>query len=235
MRAPSHGYELPPTSVHVHAAHAVITGDITVPPDARGMIVLADGSGAGRGDPTNRYLAARFVGVGFATLVLDLLSAEEADRPAPIDSEPFAHLLGDRLTDALAWIRLQEELEMLPLGLYATTTGTAAAVIAASCTGNVGAIVSRSGRPDLAGALLDHLRSPLLLLVGAKDAELIELNRRALARLGPNAAMHIVEHAGHRFDDAGAVRELAELSSTWFVQHLGPARRILRREALPIA
>jgi hypothetical protein len=235
MRAPSHGYELPPTSVHVHAAHAVITGDITVPPDARGMIVFADGSGAGRHDPANRYLAASFVGVGFATLVLDLLSDEEAAQPASIDSESRAHLLGDRLTDALAWVGFQEELEMLPLGIYATTSGAAAAVIAAACTGRVGAIVSRSGRPDLAGALLDTLRSPMLLVAGAKEAEAIELNRRALARLGANAAIHIVAHAGHRFDEAGAMREVAEVASTWFTLHLEPGHRILRRDALPIA
>jgi putative phosphoribosyl transferase len=235
MRATGHGYELPPTSVHVHAAHAVITGDITVPPDARGMIVFADGSGAGRRDPSNRYLAAAFVGFGFATLVLDLLSAEEADQPAPVDSESRVHLLGDRLTDALAWIGLQEELENLPLGIYATTAGTAAGVIAAACTGNIGAIVSRSGRPDLAGALLDHLRSPTLLVVGAKDAELIELNRRALARLSSNAAIHIVPHAGHHFDEAGAIREVAEVAAAWFTQYLEPPRRLLRRDALPIA
>jgi pimeloyl-ACP methyl ester carboxylesterase len=235
MRAASHGYELPPTSVHVHAAHVVITGDITVPPDARGMIVFADGSGAGRRDAANRYLAASFVGAGFATLVLDLLSPEEAATPVPFDSEPRAHLLGDRLTDAIAWIGMQDELDYLPIGLFGSTSGTAAAVIAASSSPAVGAIVSRSGRADLAGELLDRLRCPTLLIVGAKDAEVIEINRRVLARLGANAAIHIVSHAGHRFDEVGAIRELADVSALWFTKHLVRAYRQLQRDELPIA
>jgi len=197
--------------------------------------VFADGSGAGRRDAANRYLAATFVGAGFATLVLDLLSPEEADAPAPFDSEPRAHLLGDRLTDALAWIGRQDELDYLPIGLFGSTIGTAAAVIAASYSPTVDAIVSRSGRADLAGELLDELHCPMLLIVGAKDAEVIEINRRVLARLDANAAIHIVSHAGHRFDEVGTIREVAEVSTLWFSKHLVRAYRQLHRDELPIA
>jgi dienelactone hydrolase len=217
----------PPTLQHVavRTSHLTLNGDLTVPADAAGIIVFAHGSGSGRRSPRNQRVAGSLARAGFATLLLDLLTEEEE-----VAERYTAHLrfdiplLADRLVGAIEWVRSQPRISSLPVGLFGASTGAAAALIAATRVEGIGAVVSRGGRPDLADQALRDVHCPTLLIVGADDPEVIELNRRALQRMVAPARLRIVPGATHLFEEPGALEEVAHLASNWFQDHLGDRR-----------
>jgi len=214
-----------PMPVTVTTARAALNGDLTVPAGAEGLVVFAHGSGSSRRSPRNRAVAQSLVTDGLATLLFDLLTqdeelAERYTRHLRFDIP----LLADRLVGALAWARGQERLADQPIGLFGASTGAAAALLAASRDPGVGAVVSRGGRPDLAGDALPLVRCPTLLIVGGADVEVLALNRRALRHLtSAPAQLHLVRGAGHLFEEPGALREVTDAASAWFRKHLARA------------
>lgn len=195
-----------------------LLGTLHVPEGSCALVAFAHGSGSSRLSPRNRAVANAFNMRGVATLLFDLLTApEEADR-ANVFNIP---LLADRLVDAVRWIDGQASVAKLPLGLFGASTGAAAALVAAAkLPGRVGAVVSRGGRPDLAGDALDAVRAPTLLIVGGADFGVIELNERALARLRGPKALEIVPGATHLFPEPGALEAVVSHAANWFERHL---------------
>ena len=200
---------------------AVLGGTVTVPDGPAGLIVFAHGSGSSRRSPRNLSVAARLGRRGFATLLFDLLTDEEsADRRNVFDIELLAH----RLHDATEWAREDDELAGLPVGYFGASTGAAAALVAAARPdAGIDAVVSRGGRPDLAGPALADVSAPTLLIVGGADPEVLELNRGAAERL-PRARVAVVPGAGHLFEEPGALARVAQLAEEWFQRFLGEAR-----------
>ncbi|MFJ9952243.1 phosphoribosyltransferase family protein [Kitasatospora sp. NPDC091207] len=211
-----------------------LAGRLTVPADAAGVVVFAHGSGSGRHSPRNRRVAAALNRAGLATLLFDLLTAdEEPDRRKVFDVD----LLGARLT---AVARLLPELppsrgRRLPLGLFGASTGAAAALrTAARLGGGVRAVVSRGGRPDLTDpAELAEVSAPTLLIVGGLDGRVIDLNRQARARLRCESELAVVPHAGHLFEEPGTLDRVAELARDWFLRYLPPGSPAARRPPAP--
>jgi pimeloyl-ACP methyl ester carboxylesterase len=195
-----------------------LAGTLHISRAAHAVVAFAHGSGSSRFSPRNRMVAEALNAKGFATLLFDLLTEdEEADRANVFDIP----LLADRLTDAMRWLARDAWAGGVPLGLFGASTGAAAAIVAAANTGNaVGAIVSRGGRPDLAGAALARVRAPTLLIVGGEDHEVILLNRQAHARLACVKALEIVPGATHLFEEPGTLEQVAELAGDWFARHL---------------
>jgi len=194
-----------------------LTGTLRIPPDARGLIVFAHGSGSSRLSPRNRAVAEGLNAFGFATLLFDLLTVDEETDRANVFDIP---LLAERLADATRALEGQFVAD-LPLGLFGASTGAAAALVAAAILPDrVDAVVSRGGRPDLAGDALDRVRAPTLLIVGGADYGVIELNEAALARLNGPKALEIVPEATHLFPEPGALEAVIELAAQWFEQHL---------------
>lgn len=206
--------------MRVDAGGIALTGDLAVPPDAIGIVIFAHGSGSSRVSPRNRAVARSLVNDGFATLLFDLLTPDEelVDRTTRHLRFDIA-LLASRLTGAVAWVSGLVPVGRLPIGLFGASTGAAAALIAAT-RADVRAVVSRGGRPDLAGDALPRVRSPTLLIVGGDDPEVIELNRRARRQLAAITVLHVVPHAGHRFEEPGALDEVVAVASRWFRRHL---------------
>lgn len=196
-----------------------LAGTLRVPAGARGLVAFAHGSGSSRLSPRNMAVAEALNAQGFATLLFDLLTAEEeADRANVFDIP----LLADRVADAVDWAGHEPSIAALALGLFGASTGAAAALVAAARLGDrIGAIVSRGGRPDLAGAVLDHIHTPTLLIVGGIDYEVIELNRQAFARLRGPKALEIVPGASHLFPEPGAMEAVMAYAARWFRLHLG--------------
>ena len=195
---------------------------LTVPPDARGVVAFAPGSGSGRRSPRNRHVAELLVEAGFGTLLLDLLTpAEETDRHHVFDIE----LLASRLQGATAWLAREPLTAALPLGYFGASTGAGAALVAAAAERDrVRAVVSRGGRPDLAGDALPRVLAPTLLVVGGRDETVLQLNRRALARLTCPKALEVVPTATHLFEEPGTLDEVARLATGWFGRYLGGER-----------
>ncbi|MFJ6134816.1 alpha/beta family hydrolase [Kitasatospora sp. NPDC092286] len=196
-----------------------LAGRLTVPAAASGVVVFAHGSGSGRHSPRNRQVAAFLNRAGLATLLFDLLTEdEEPDRRNVFDVE----LLGARLTAVALRIPRQQATLGLPLGLFGASTGAAAALWAAARLGDrVRAVVSRGGRPDLAAAAdLARTTAPTLLIVGARDGAVIDLNRQARARLRCESELVLVPHAGHLFEEPGTLDRVAELARDWFLRRL---------------
>ena len=201
-----------------------LAGDLQVPAGAQGIVVFAHGSGSSRLSPRNRAVADDLNARGLATLLFDLLADDEAaDRRKVFD----IGLLGARLVHATDWIADQPDLAELPLGLFGASTGAAAALVAASeLGGRVRAVVSRGGRPDLAGAALPKVLAPTLLIVGGADHQVIELNRQAMAMLPGEKALQIVPGAGHLFEEPGTLEQVMRLAGDWFQAKL-PIQRAL--------
>ena len=224
--------EHPATEPHiqgqrVHAQQVMITGrgvsligDLTVPSNAVGIVVFAHGSGSGRMSPRNRAVAHELVHGSFATLLFDLLTPEEEVAERYTRHLRFdIPLLANRLVGAIEWVQSQHELSALPVGLFGASTGAAAALIA-STRADVAAVVSRGGRPDLAGVALARVTCPTLLIVGGADVEVLDLNRRAQQRMCAPTSLHIVVGAGHLFEEPGAMREVIEHALAWFRAHV---------------
>ncbi len=209
-----------PVSIPVGAA--ALDGDLTLPDPGRGLVLFAHGSGSGRHSPRNRAVAGALHARGLGTLLIDLLTAaEEAEDLRTTKLRFDIDLLGVRVIAAIDWIRRQPDLRRVPLGCFGASTGAAAALLAAAARpADVGAVVSRGGRPDLAGDRLSEVRVPTLLIVGGDDHLVTPLNRAALDRLTAEKALAIVPGAGHLFAEPGALDRVAELAGDWFVDHL---------------
>lgn len=207
--------------VAIPADQVQLAGHLTVPFADAPVVVFAHGSGSSRHSPRNRYVASVLQRSGLGTLLLDLLTpAEETDRGNVFD----IGLLAGRLTAALAWVRRQPHSTSSPIGLFGASTGAGAALRAAAEPGSrVSAVVSRGGRPDLAGPLLDRVEAPTLLIVGGSDPQVLELNRKAQAQLTCRNRLEVVAGATHLFEEPGTLEEAARLARDWFVEYLSSA------------
>ena len=195
-------------------------GFLTVPDEARGLIIFAHGSGSSRHSSRNAYAARSFEQLGFATLLFDLLTEEEAgDRRNVFNIA----LLANRVVLAVDWARQQTHLKGLPVGVFGASTGGGAALAAAATSPHIRAIVSRGGRPDLAGDALPHVRAPSLLVVGGNDRDVLALNEAAAARMVCEHRISIVPDAGHLFEEPGTLDKVLALSGSWFLKYLAPA------------
>jgi putative phosphoribosyl transferase len=205
-------------SIQIHTDAAQLPGELIVPEGAGGVVVFAHGSGSSRRSPRNVAVAKRLNVAGLATLLFDLLTpAEAADRALVFDIE----LLAARLEAAIVAVRVADEVRALPLGLFGASTGAAAALVASTFDGaNVGAIVSRGGRPDLAGNVLQRVAAPVLLIVGSNDPDVLDLNRGAAERFRAETRVEVVPGATHLFEEPGALDIVAELATSWFVRNL---------------
>ena len=206
--------------VQIEAGTVRLQGHLYLPVTAAPVVVFAHGSGSSRHSPRNRFVAAFLQRAGLGTLLLDLLTpAEELDRANVFDIE----LLAGRLTGATAWLRSRPDTSASSVGYFGASTGAAAALWAAAEAGNrVGGVVSRGGRPDLAGQRLSAVRAPTLLIVGGADREVLELNRRAQAMMGCPNQLTVVPGATHLFEEPGTLSEAAALARDWFLRHLRP-------------
>jgi putative phosphoribosyl transferase len=195
-----------------------LEGMLGVPQGAQALVIFAHGSGSGRLSPRNQHVAAELRKSGLATLLLDLLTpSEERDRRNVFDIDLLAHRLGD----ATRWARIHPETENLAVGYFGASTGGGAALLAASRAENeAAAVVSRGGRPDLAGAALADVRAPTLLIVGGLDTQVMRLNEEALAQMSCEKRLAVVPGASHLFEEPGTLDEVVRLSSEWFTRHL---------------
>jgi putative phosphoribosyl transferase len=208
-----------PVDRHVEIGSRRLEGTLSVPPQAKGLVIFAHGSGSSRLSPRNTRVAREFNERGFATLLFDLLTGREAANRANVFD---IALLGARVAEAIKWARRDAGISGLRIGLFGASTGAAAALVAAaSSRGDVAAIVSRGGRPDLAGKLLPRVHAPTLLIVGGADIGVIDLNEQALSQLACEKRLEIVAGATHLFEERGALHEVVELASRWFERHLG--------------
>ncbi len=210
----------PHASRDIRIAPIGLAGILQIPEKADGLVVFAHGSGSSRLSPRNTAVARALNDHGFATLLFDLLTPEEeADRANVFDIP----LLADRLVDVVRWLEGEAAVAKLPIGLFGASTGAAAALVAAAkLPRRVGAVVSRGGRPDLAGDALERVGAPTLLIVGGADFVVIELNEQALARLPGPKALEIVPGASHLFPEPGALEAVIDHASTWFERYLVP-------------
>jgi dienelactone hydrolase len=218
----------PPTGeerlVRVAAGGVTLEGNLVVPPRARGIVLFAHGSGSSRHSPRNRFVAQALQTAGLATLLIDLLTAEEEvidERTRELRFD--IGLLAERLVGASEWLGNATETRDLTLGYFGASTGGGAALVAAAeRQDDVGAVVSRGGRPDLAGAALPHVRAPTLLIVGGDDVTVIGMNEAAMARMTSAVVqLEIVPGATHLFEEPGKLEIVAGLARDWFVKYLG--------------
>jgi pimeloyl-ACP methyl ester carboxylesterase len=211
-------------AVRIQVGEATLQGDLAVPEGAPGVVLFAHGSGSGRHSPRNRFVASQLRAVGMATLLMDLLTLEEER----VDQQT-AHLrfdiglLAERLVGATDWLGHDARTAGMAVGYFGASTGAGAALVAAAQHPEaVAAVVSRGGRPDLAGAYLPRVQAPTLLIVGGDDVPVIALNRQALAQLGaPVKDLVIVPGASHLFEEPGTLEEVARLAADWFTRYLG--------------
>jgi dienelactone hydrolase len=208
--------------VDVQAGSVTLYGKLTVPLEACGVVLFAHGSGSGRHSPRNRYVARLLNESKLGTLLIDLLTEEEEEIDLRTTWLRFnIRLLAERLAGATDWLAQYPETKKLRIGYFGASTGAAASLVAATVrTDLVAAIVSRGGRPDLAGTALTRVRAPTLLIVGGNDLQVIELNREALKQLNCEKQLVRVPGATHLFDEPGALDEVARLARQWFHSHL---------------
>lgn len=218
------------SDVVITAGDVLLEGMLAIPEAACGIVVFAHGSGSSRFSRRNQGVAAGFNADGLATLLFDLLSTDENERDAVTAEYRFdIPLLARRLVHALDWLVRQPATRDLPAAVFGASTGAAAALIAAAeRPGRVRAVVSRGGRPDLAGEALVRVRAPTLLVVGGDDAPVIALNQQAARRLPSQQQLVIVPGATHLFEEPGALEEVERLSSAWFRQHFASRARLAR-------
>jgi dienelactone hydrolase len=225
-------YEIPLDSerrVAVTAGSVTVEGDLHIPVKARGIVLFAHGSGSSRLSPRNRYVARVLREAGLATLLIDLLTAdEEADDTRTAKYRFDILLLADRLVGATDWLGRQPETGDFSIGYFGASTGAAAALVAAAERSDViRAVVSRGGRPDLAGPALSRVQASTLLIVGGADIPVLGLNRQALEQLGTaEKRLRVIPGATHLFEEPGALEEVAQLAADWFVRSLEPPAHI---------
>ena len=211
------------SEVQIHAEHAVLSGNLTIPENATALVLFAHGSGSSRHSPRNQFVAGTLNDAGLAALLFDLLTQEEE----AIDIQTRQHrfnigLLAERLVHATKWAKQQEHTRDLRIGYFGSSTGGAAALVAAAeIPKDAGAVVSRGGRPDLAGDALPKVQAPTLLIVGGNDDVVIELNEMARDQMRCEVKLEIIPDATHLFEEPGALEQVAKLASEWFVNHIG--------------
>ena len=220
-------------SLQIPVAGAVLGADVVVPGHPRGVVVFAHGSGSGRHSPRNRYVAAELQKAGLVTVLADLLTPAEEERDARTAELRFdIGLLATRVAALTDWAAADERTAGLGTGLFGASTGAAAALVAAARRPEtVQAVVSRGGRPDLAGEYLPRVRQPTLLIVGGADTVVIELNRQAMRQLAGQALLEIVPGASHLFEEPGTLEQVARLARDWFLLHLRPIAHRAGHEA----
>lgn len=208
--------------VNVISGSVQLQGILSIPENARGIVLFAHGSGSSRLSPRNQFVAKLLRDGGLATLLMDLLTLEEETIDLETRELRFdILLLANRLIGATDWVRKQDETRSLNIGYFGSSTGAAAALVAAAQKGEtVKAVVSRGGRPDLAADYLPKVFAPTLLIVGGDDFPVIEMNQEALEMLQSEKKLEIVPHATHLFEEPGTLEEVARLARSWFVQHL---------------
>jgi dienelactone hydrolase len=208
--------------VRIPAGQVALEGNLRIPEAARGVVVFAHGSGSSRFSPRNRFVASVLEQAGLATLLMDLLTPDEE----AVDELTRHHrfdigLLAERLIAASDWVRKQPDTEHLAIGYFGASTGGGAALVAAAERPDlVKAIVSRGGRPDLAGPALPLVQAPTLLIVGGRDEVVIELNRQAFNQLRCEKRLEVVPGATHLFEEPGTLEQVARLARDWFVRYL---------------
>ena len=210
--------------VRVSAGPVTLEGSLGIPNGAGGVVLFAHGSGSGRHSPRNRYVARVLREANLATLLIDLLTEDEEEVDLRTTRLRFdIGLLARRLVGATDWLEQNPDTEQLRIGYFGASTGAGAALVAAAeRPDEVGAIVSRGGRPDLAGDALPLVKAPTLLIVGGNDEPVIGMNEEALARMRAVKRLQIVPGASHLFEEPGALEEVARLATGWFARHLGP-------------
>lgn len=199
-----------------------LEGNLNIPTDARGIVLFAHGSSSSRHSPRNQFVARTLNHAGLATLVIDLLTAEEeaVDRRTRELRFDIA-LLAERLVGAVDWLTKQNDTRALNIGLFGASTGAAAALMAAALRSSlVSAVVSRGGRPDLAGVALSQVQAPTLLIVGGADKTVIELNKQALQHLQNIHRLELIPGASHLFEEPGTMEQVAQMAREWFVKFL---------------
>jgi putative phosphoribosyl transferase len=211
--------------VQIMTGDVTLEGNLDIPERAEGIVVFVHGSGSSRHSSRNRYVARTLNEGGIGTLLFDLLTAEEEAIDMRTTELRFnIDLLAQRTIGTVDWLVLQDFAESLNIGLFGSSTGAAAALIAAAeRPAMVSAVVSRGGRPDLAGPVLPHVVTPTLLIVGGEDKPVIEMNRSALEQMPPEteASVQIVPGASHLFEEGGTLEQAARLARNWFIAHLG--------------
>ena len=209
-------------TIDIRANGISLPGELLLPADRRALVVFAHGSGSSRLSPRNLAVAERLHRDGLATLLFDLLTEPESDdRRLVFD----IGLLAGRLAAAVEQVSEDPDVGSLPVGLFGASTGAAAALVASVSLPRVAAVVSRGGRPDLAGDALERVTSPTLLIVGGADHQVLELNREAQARMRSETRLEVVPGATHLFEERGTLERVAELAADWFVRHLERAAR----------
>jgi putative phosphoribosyl transferase len=215
-------------SLRIPAAGVDLDAEVVVPQPARGVVSFAHGSGSGRHSPRNTYVAGELQDAGLATVLVDLLTPAEDRVDAATARLRFdIDLLAARLTALCDWLVDYDVTAGLPIGLFGASTGAAAALVAAAARpDSVNAIVSRGGRPDLAGPALGSVHQPTLLIVGERDPVVLDLNRRAAHELAGEAGLAIVPSATHLFPEPGTLERVAQLARDWFVRHIRGGVRV---------
>ena len=213
-------------TVYVPAGDVKLAGELTVPPQAIGIVLFAHGSGSSRFSRRNQFVARALERRNLATLLIDLLTPDEE-----VLDERTAHLrfnipmLAARLVAIVDWLKRRPDTEDLPVGLFGASTGGGAALRAAAVRpADIAAVVSRGGRPDLAGSVLPSVAAPTLLVVGGNDTAVIAMNRDAMACMRAPVSLEIVPGATHLFEEPGTLERVAQLATDWFVRHLTPVR-----------
>lgn len=214
-------------AVRIPVDGVVLDGDLVAPRGATGLVLFAHGSGSSRRSPRNRHVASVLHDAGVATLLFDLLTTDEERVDSLTGQLRFdIELLAGRLTGATDWLRAAPDARAWRLGYFGASTGAAAALVAAARRpDDVAAVVSRGGRPDLAGDALPLVEAPTLLIVGGADEEVLELNREAAARMACIRRLEVVPGATHLFEEPGALDQVAKLATRWFRVHLAGAGR----------
>jgi putative phosphoribosyl transferase len=213
------------TEVKIPAGRDVLSGNLTIPENAIALVLFAHGSGSSRHSPRNQFVARTLNGAGLGTLLFDLLTPEEEELDIHTREHRFnISLLAERLVHATKWASQQDETRDLHIGYFGSSTGGAAALVAAAeLPQDVGAVASRGGRPDLAGDALPRVQAPTLLIVGSNDDVVIELNEMARDQMRCEVKLEIIPGATHLFEEPGALEQVAKLASDWFSLHLnGP-------------
>jgi dienelactone hydrolase len=208
--------------VQIQAGRAILRGNLTIPENALGLVLFAHGSGSSRHSPRNQFVGRTLNDAGLATVLFDLLTPEEEATDIRTREHRFnIGLLAERLVHATRWAKQQEQTRDLQVGYFGSSTGGAAALVAAAeLPQDVDAVVSRGGRPDLAGDSLPKVQARTLLIVGGNDDIVIELNEMARDRMRCEVKLEIVPGAAHLFEEPGALEKVAKLASDWFLLHL---------------
>jgi putative phosphoribosyl transferase len=210
------------TELKIPLGNVVVEGTLTLPPGAKGVVLFAHGSGSSRFSPRNQYVAKEFNKATIGTLLFDLLTQEEEETDMVTAEYRFnIPLLAQRLIGVTEWLKNDSQTKKLAFGYFGASTGAAAALIAAAKLPNeIAAVVSRGGRPDLAGEYLPNVVAPTLLLVGGLDAEVIELNQEAMDQMTAEKKLTIIPGATHLFEEPGTLEQVAKFSKDWFLRYL---------------